>query len=116
MKKESIGKCPICSEQITITKMHCEYCETTIEGNFYFCKFCKLDNKQKEFLEIFIRSRGNLKEVEKEMGISYPTIRNKLEDITNILNGNYEERTISKEELLSKINSNATNSIDTIEH
>ncbi|AFS79851.1 hypothetical protein DUF2089 [Gottschalkia acidurici 9a] len=116
MKKESIGKCPICSEQITITKMHCEYCETTIEGNFYLCKFCELDNKQKEFLEIFIRSRGNLKEVEKEIGISYPTIRNKLEEITNILNGNCEERNLNKEEILSRINSEDTNSINIIEH
>lgn len=114
MKKNSIGKCPICSEQITIKSLHCEYCETTIEGNFYVCKFCELDSKQKKFIEIFIKSRGNLKELEKELGVSYPTIRNKLEEISNILCGDLKE-TINKEEILSKLSSGKINSIEAVD-
>ncbi|MFS8542010.1 MAG: DUF2089 domain-containing protein [Tissierellales bacterium] len=85
MRREMIGKCPICGEELSVTRLTCPSCNTTIEGNFSSCKFCKLTNEQKLFVEIFIKNRGNIKEIEKEMGISYPTVRNKLDEIIKAL-------------------------------
>lgn len=76
-----ITNCPVCSKQLKITKLECTHCHTTIENEFELSKFAKLGQEQLHFIEIFLKSRGNIKEVEKEMGISYPTVRGKLDDI-----------------------------------
>lgn len=81
MAKEVLGKCPVCGGETEITKINCNECGTTIEGHFQLCKFCKLSADQKSFIDIFIKCRGNIKEVEKELSISYPTVKNKLEDV-----------------------------------
>lgn len=61
MKREMLGKCPVCGEELTISKLSCYNCHTAIEGNFTSCKFCKLTDEQKNFVEIFIKNRGNIK-------------------------------------------------------
>lgn len=107
MKREVIGKCPICGEELHVTKLSCNNCHTHIEGDFALCKFCKLNQEQKNFVEIFIKSRGNIKEIEKEMGISYPTVRGKLENVIEALgySPKYSEPKIDKKEILSKLDS-----------
>ncbi|SHJ27142.1 DUF2089 domain-containing protein [Lutispora thermophila] len=85
MKKEVLGKCPVCSSNLEVTKLKCKNCGISIEGDFQLCKFCMLSKEQKEFAEIFIKNRGNIKEIEKEMGISYPTVKNKLESLIEAL-------------------------------
>lgn len=78
--REALGKCPVCGQNTEITAITCNECGTRIEGHFQLCRFCRLTDEQKSFIETFIKCRGNIKEVEKELGISYPTVRNKLED------------------------------------
>ena len=85
MAQEVLGKCPVCGSETEITKIGCEECGTTIEGHFHLCKFCKLSSEQKLFIDVFIKCRGNIKEVEKELGVSYPTVKNKLEDVAGAL-------------------------------
>ncbi|WDV45873.1 DUF2089 domain-containing protein [Clostridiaceae bacterium M8S5] len=85
MKNEVIGRCPVCDSELHVSKLHCDSCETSIEGSFSLCKFCKLNPDQKHFVEVFIKNRGNIKEIEKELGISYPTVRNKLENVIEAL-------------------------------
>ncbi len=80
-----IGKCPVCQENMEITEIKCNDCDTTIRGRFFLDKFSRLDPDQHHFVEVFIRSRGNIKEVEREMGISYPTVRNKLDEVIEAL-------------------------------
>lgn len=80
MKSEVIGKCPVCGENTEVTKISCHSCDTHIEGHFSPCKFCRLTAEQKTFIDVFIKCRGNIKEVEKELGVSYPTVKNRLED------------------------------------
>lgn len=106
MKREVIGKCPVCGDELKVTKLSCNSCSTTIEGEFNLCKFCKLTHEQKDFIEIFIKSRGNIKEIEKEMGISYPTVRGKLENVIEALgyNPKYNESEINKKEILERLN------------
>ncbi|MFQ3611202.1 MAG: DUF2089 domain-containing protein [Fimbriimonadales bacterium] len=73
------ARCPICSAQLQVTKLSCNECGTSIEGHFQNCRFCQLDAEQLQFLEVFLRCRGMLSGVEKELQISYPTARNKLD-------------------------------------
>jgi hypothetical protein len=81
MKYKAPGKCPVCGEKLTITKLGCPKCSTAIEGNFQPCEFCRLPEDDLEFVKVFIKCRGNIKDVEKELGISYPTVRGKLDAV-----------------------------------
>lgn len=85
-----ITNCPVCSKKLKITKLHCSHCHTTIENEFEFSKLASLSNEQLHFVEVFLLCRGNIKDVEKELGISYPTVRGKLTDIISSLG--YEEK------------------------
>lgn len=75
------GLCPVCGHKLGVSKLTCHHCETTIEGDFESCRFCGLTADQKSFVEVFLRSRGNIKEVERELGISYPTVRSRLDNV-----------------------------------
>jgi hypothetical protein len=70
---------------MTISSLSCNHCQTRLEGSFTSCKFCKLPVEQQEFIEVFIKCRGNIKDVEKELGISYPTVRNRLDGVIQAL-------------------------------
>lgn len=85
MAPELIGKCPICSQDLEVTELECPVCHTKLSGHFDPCKFCKLSPEQRSFAEIFIKNRGNIKEVERELGISYPTVRARLEGVIRAL-------------------------------
>ena len=114
MAKEVLGKCPVCNGETEVTKINCDNCGTTIEGHFQLCKFCKLSGDQKTFIDVFIKCRGNIKEVEKEMGISYPTVKNKLEDVAGALGYNTEPEIVSnnkRKEILDLL-SNGEISVD----
>ncbi len=83
--REAPGTCPVCGHKLEIKRLHCRHCDTALEGSFLTCRFCQLNKEQREFVEIFIKSRGNIKEVEREMGISYPTVRNRLDGVITAL-------------------------------
>ena len=73
--------CPVCSQPLHITELHCEHCTTTVRGKFVTNGLQRLNREQLDFVETFIKCRGNIKEVERELGISYPTVRSKLEQV-----------------------------------
>ncbi len=81
MKYKAPGKCPVCGEKLAITKLGCPKCSTAIEGDFQPCEFCRLPEEDLDFVKVFIKCRGNIKDVEKELGISYPTVRGKLDAV-----------------------------------
>jgi hypothetical protein len=85
MKYKAPGKCPVCGEKLSITKLGCPKCSTAIEGDFQPCEFCRLPEDDLEFVKVFIKCRGNIKDVEKELGISYPTVRGKLDSVIRAL-------------------------------
>ncbi|OYT69766.1 MAG: hypothetical protein CFK49_10470 [Armatimonadetes bacterium JP3_11] len=72
-------RCPICSGKLIVTQVTCEDCATSVQGQFLPNRFSQLDPEQLQFLEVFLRNRGMLAGVERELGISYPTARNKLD-------------------------------------
>jgi hypothetical protein len=81
MARDVISTCPVCQGELTITRLHCRSCGTALEGEFGVGRFGRLEREQLTFLESFLRSRGNLKEMERELGISYPTVRGRLEGL-----------------------------------
>ena len=80
-----LEECPSCGGRLTVTGLACERCGTTVGGRFQPCDFCRLSEEQSTFLRLFVQRRGNLSELEKALGISYPTVRNKLEEIIRLL-------------------------------
>lgn len=76
-----LTKCPVCNFNLKVTKLKCNSCNTIIENEFELSKFAYLSVEQLEFAEVFLKCRGNIKDVEKAMGISYPTVRSKLDDV-----------------------------------
>ncbi len=85
MAHDVISTCPVCSQELTITRLHCGACGTTIEGDFSVGRFGRLTRDQLALLESFLRSRGNLREMERELGISYPTVRSRVEALVRSL-------------------------------
>lgn len=82
------GKCPICGEPMVITRLHCHHCDVSIEGRFTVGRLAMLSMEQLEFVEVFLRCEGKLKHVGDELGVSYPTVRSRLDEI--ILTMGYE--------------------------
>src|SRR3989304_3717411 len=72
------GKCPVCSSDLEVVRLQCASCVTVVEGHFELSKFNRLHPEQLAFLELFLKARGNIKEVERELGLSYPTVRARL--------------------------------------
>jgi len=85
MPHDAIATCPICSGELAVTRLHCRSCGTTLEGDFSVGRFARLSREQFALLESFLRSRGNLKEMERELGISYPTVRARVDALLRAL-------------------------------
>jgi hypothetical protein len=85
MVHDVIATCPVCNGELTITRLHCRSCGTALEGEFGVGRFGRLDREQMGLLESFLRSRGNLKEMERELGISYPTVRGRVDALVRAL-------------------------------
>ena len=67
--------CPVCSERLALTRLTCPACSTELSGGFATCEFCVLSDEDRDVLRVFLASRGNMKELERHLGVSYPTAR-----------------------------------------
>jgi hypothetical protein len=85
MARDVISTCPVCEGELTISRLHCRSCGTALEGEFGVGRFGRLSKEQMSLLESFLRSRGNLKEMERELGISYPTVRGRVDALVRAL-------------------------------
>jgi hypothetical protein len=79
------SKCPICGGEVIVTRIHCQVCDSTIEGRFVAGPFERLNAEQLSFVETFVRCEGKINRMEDEIGLSYPTIRNRLHEIIRAL-------------------------------
>jgi len=85
MPHDVISTCPVCSGELAVTRLHCRSCGTTLEGDFSVGRFGRLTREQLALLESFLRARGNLRDMERELGLSYPTVRSRLEALVRAL-------------------------------
>jgi hypothetical protein len=75
MSYRAPSDCPVCGGELVTTRLGCHNCGSELAGEFGHCDFCALDARDTELLRVFLASRGNLREVEKHLGVSYPTAR-----------------------------------------
>lgn len=85
MRNSLITHCPVCGTDVNITQIACPDCETKVEGNFGLPPLARLPKELQQVVVVFVRCRGNFREVERELGLSYPTVSKKLDAVNLFL-------------------------------
>ena len=98
-----INRCPLCDGRLEPVKLRCASCQMTMEGRLPASRLALLPAEQQQFVEAFLVARGNIKEVEKELGISYPTVRKRLDEVVQALGYAPLARRLEQEEVLDAI-------------
>jgi hypothetical protein len=80
-----LHRCPVCNSKVVITELSCDSCGTSVKGRFHIPELCRLPEDLYQFLLVFVKNRGVIREVEKELGISYPTVRSRLDAVLEAL-------------------------------
>jgi hypothetical protein len=88
--RKILEHCPSCGGDLVVTRLNCPTCNTMIQGEYKPCPYCKLPPERAELLEAFLKARGNLREMERELDISYWTLRRMIDDLIQELG--FEER------------------------
>ena len=78
-------RCPVCRSELTVTRLHCPSCDTSIEGQFTGGPFAHLTAEHLDFIVTFVRCEGKINRMEQELDLSYPTIRNRLHEVIRAL-------------------------------
>jgi hypothetical protein len=86
-----ISQCPVCHDQLMVARLYCPTCATAIEGRFDLGPLAALSQEQLDFVVTFIRCEGKLNRVQEELGISYPTVRSRLEEVIRALGYEVDE-------------------------
>jgi hypothetical protein len=73
--------CPVCNEKLALTRLSCPSCSTELSGGFATCEYCALSDDDRDVLRVFLASRGNMKELERHLGVSYPTARARFDSL-----------------------------------
>lgn len=76
--RPELSRCPSCDGELVTSRYSCPQCDISVEGRFERNRFARLTPEAQDFLFVFVKNRGNIREVERELGISYPTVRNRL--------------------------------------
>ena len=99
------AQCPVCGADMVVTKLRCSHCGTELSGEFSPCRFCRLEDRHLRFVETFLRCRGSIKEVERTLGVSYPTVKNMLDAALTALglDEKPEQRALREKEERSEI-------------
>ena len=83
-------ECPVCQDDLLVTRLVCRNCGTSLEGRFAMGRLFQLTPEQLHFVEVFLRCEGKINRVQDELGLSYPTVRSRLEEVVRALG--YEVR------------------------
>ena len=106
MAKKVFGNCPVCGQKLIVSRLSCDSCNIDITGQFELNKFTYLEKEQLEFVETFLRCQGSLKDVQTELGISYPTAKKQLDGVLEALGYTQEpKKTNENIDILSRIES-----------
>lgn len=93
--------CPSCSTTMVIVKLQCPSCKTEVSGEFELCPVCTLDDKLRDLFDLFLKARGNLKDVQRKLKVSYPTARQRVEKMFQALEE--KKSSPSASDVLSKL-------------
>lgn len=102
-----VSRCPACGNtRFEIQRLACTNCGTAVEGRFSVSRLATLPEEHVAFVETFVKCRGNIKEVERELGISYPTVRSRLDKVIELLGVGVDESRMSRREILNALEQN----------
>ena len=115
--RKMLEQCPSCSSDMLVTRMSCPTCGTEVTGAWAPCRFCRLSPEHTRLLEAFVRAKGNVKEMARELDISYWTVRKQIDDLVEALG--YEpsppprqDTTASQLEILDQLDQGQTSSTE----
>ena len=83
--RKMIERCPACGDHMAVRRMECVACDTAVDGQFQPSSFDRLSPESLAFVELFVRRKGNLKEMERELAVPYRTVRHRLDDVVREL-------------------------------
>ncbi|WP_455382501.1 DUF2089 family protein [Salinispira pacifica] len=110
-----ISKCPACGAgDFEITKLRCKSCGTSVEGSFAQSRLASLSDEHLQFVEIFMKCRGNIKDVERELGVSYPTVRGRLDRVINAMGFGSADVGRQRREILESLDKNELSPEDAV--
>lgn len=106
--------CPVCGHYLAVTRLGCVSCGSELAGVFSTCEFCGLSEADNELLRVFLASRGNLREVERYLGVSYPTARLRFDRLLEKLGlaEEPEDTQLTRDQVLSEVASGALTPAD----
>ncbi len=101
-------QCSVCSSELHITRLQCATCGTALEGQFTAGGLARLSREHLQFVELFLRCRGKIKGVEEALGISYPTVVARLNDVLRAMGiepepGNEPDRLVKRQAVLDDL-------------
>ena len=82
---EMLTRCPVCGGEMRVLRLRCVACDSELAGSFSLGKLLQLSPEQLRFVEVFVKNEGTIKNVEAELGISYPTVRARLREVIRAL-------------------------------
>ncbi|HTY08640.1 MAG TPA: DUF2089 domain-containing protein [Candidatus Edwardsbacteria bacterium] len=106
MPKQTPNACPSCGSPLVISELKCTGCDTVVRGEFYITPLGNLSEQQLDFVKTFVLSRGNIREVESKLGISYPTVRAKLDEAIAAISGSAQPA-LTRAQILDQLESGA---------
>jgi len=103
-RKDMVSVCPVCESGMKVTELTCDSCGTSVRGRFEIPALCRLPADLYEFLVVFIRNRGVIRDVERELGISYPTVRSRLDAVLAALGmAESAQPTVDREQVIGML-------------
>ena len=80
--RERLTRCPSCRQPLQVTELACAACDLRLKGHFERgCRFCALDADHRQLLDVFLSCRGVIRDMEKALGLSYPTVRSRIDSL-----------------------------------
>ncbi len=89
--------CPVCHDNLIVTQLSCHNCDTSLKGRFELGRLFQLSPEQLHFIEVFLRCEGKINRVQEELGVSYPTVRSRLDEIIQALGYEVANRVVNDE-------------------
>ena len=101
--RRSIPHCPVCNGTMEPVKLRCSSCHIVVEGELPVSRLALLTDAHQQFIEVFLLARGNIKEMEKELRVSYPTVRKRLEEVVQALGYPAVEKRLNQRTILDAV-------------
>jgi hypothetical protein len=102
-RKGLVSRCPVCESAMTVSELTCESCGTSVRGRFQVPDLCRLPDDLYQFLLVFVKNRGVIRDVEKELGISYPTVRSRLDMVLAALGYGEQVAGSNQDEVIERL-------------